>query len=571
MSERPQAAPSQPIVEGSTMSPRSLRRRLFGLLAAVALACTPLLVSPARASAAAPYVFIDAGHGGPYSNANVNGLAEKDVTLLVALELQQRLKSMGYRAGIDRTGDYAVCMHDIPTWHWRSDGPHLYADGVLSSGVPADDLQQRDNLANWSGADLFVSIHCNGVDDPAPQGIETFAPTFDPLGQRLSRLVQADTVSAVGATDRGAKTTDFNVIRWANMPGILIETGFLSNRAEAAKLRSPVYRWLLARGIANGIADFLATQPFTPVYPRLSGADRYGTAASVSRSGWPNGARTVLLASGANWPDALAAAPLSRKLDAPLLLTAPGALPKATAAEIARLRPSRVVVLGSEAAVSATAAAEATTAATVGTATVTAERIGGADRYETAALIAAEVGLPADGRVAVVSGRDFADALSLAPYAGRYGIPVLLAPGSTLTSATHAFLDAHRSALRGTLVVGGPPAVPSSALAGLPNVTRIAGDDRWDTNAAMARAWGTGRIAPLVANGLDFPDGVVAGAYGAKTGRPLLLVQPRVLPDRTRELIAQSAAAGRITGFTICGSPSIIPNLMDWELRKALD
>lgn len=547
---------------------QSAVRRILAVVTVLAVACLHSFTAPVLASAAAPYVYIDAGHGGPYSNANENGLYEKNITLLTGLELRNRLAAEGYQAGIDRTTDTALCTRDIPTWHWAADGAHLYADGAVPRDVPTDDLQTRDNLANAAGADVFVSIHCNGVADSRANGAETFAPTFDPLGRRLSTLVQQAVIAEVGATDRGAKETNFYVIRWANMPAVLIELGFLSDPAEAAKLASPIYRWRLARGIAHGVADFFAENPFKPVYPRLAGTDRYGTAAAISRAGWPKSANTVLLATGQDWPDAVAAAPLSRKLDAPLLLvTRDGTLPPATAAELARLHPAGIVVLGSEAAVSTTVTAEATAAAKIGSATVTARRIGGVDRYETAALIAAEVGLPADGRIAIASGTDYADAISVAPYAGRWGMPLLLGRGATLPSATRAFVTRCGGALRGVVSIGA--GIPRSAVATLPGLVRIAGADRWATNALMARAWGGGTCRPLVANGAAFPDALVAAALGAKQGQPLLLVAPRVLPDRAREYVG--LAAPRLSGFTICGSSAEIPYLMDAELQKAMD
>lgn len=547
------------------MSQLGFRRIAACLIVTASMVCGLFAATPVQA-VEKPYVYIDAGHGGPYSNANENGLSEKNVNLMIALELKQRLESMGYRVGIDRTTDVAVCMKDIPTWHSTSAGFMLYADGSVPVGVPTDDLQARANLANSTGADIFIAIHCNGVTDRSVTGFESFAPSFDPLGQQLSAVVQQQVVSDVGFVDRGDKLTDFYVIRWANMPAVLVEAGFLSNPAEAAKLGSPVFRWRLARSIATGIDRFFAQDPFQAVYPRFNGSDRYDTAAKLSQEGWPSGARTVLLASGRNWPDGLAAAPLSRKLDAPLLLTEPGVLPVATRNELARLHPSEIVVLGGEPSVSATAAAEATAAAQVGTETVTARRIGGATRYDTAAMIAQEVGVPSSGRIAIVSGTGFVDALSAAPYAGRNGMPILLANGATLPEATRSFIATRQASIRNVFVAGGTASVPQSALTGLP-VTRVSGPDRWSTNAAIARLWTSGTLTPLVANGLDFPDGVAAGSYCAKTGQPLLLVPPRALPDRTREFIGLGSS--RLTGFKLVGSPIALSRLLEWELDKA--
>ncbi|MCJ7780392.1 MAG: cell wall-binding repeat-containing protein, partial [Acidimicrobiia bacterium] len=85
---------------------------------------------------------------------------------------------------------------------------------------------------------------------------------------------------------------------------------------------------------------------------RLAGHDRYATAAAVSASAFPNGAATVFVAIGTEFPDAVAAGPAAYELGGPLLLVNPAAAPGATLAELRRLRPSRIVIIGSEAVVS---------------------------------------------------------------------------------------------------------------------------------------------------------------------------------------------------------------------------
>jgi putative cell wall-binding protein len=86
---------------------------------------------------------------------------------------------------------------------------------------------------------------------------------------------------------------------------------------------------------------------------RLAGADRYATAAAVSASRWPaDGPHTVFVATGLNFADALAAVPLAGVRDVPLLLTDPRSLSAATAAELRRLNPTQVIILGAGGAVS---------------------------------------------------------------------------------------------------------------------------------------------------------------------------------------------------------------------------
>ena len=165
---------------------------------------------------------------------------------------------------------------------------------------------------------------------------------------------------------------------------------------------------------------------------RLSGKDRYATAVAVSSFGYPNGSNWVVLVSGTGYADALSAAPLAAAYRAPLLLTAPQALPAAALAEIKRLQPHGVIIVGGAGAVSAGIATQLSQLGPQVT------RLSGKDRYATSARIA-EFGWTAAAPDAfVTTGAGFADALAAAPAAARLGGPVLLVPprnGASLTAA----------------------------------------------------------------------------------------------------------------------------------------
>ncbi len=140
-----------------------------------------------------------------------------------------------------------------------------------------------------------------------------------------------------------------------------------------------------------------------------------------------------------------------------------------------------------------------------------------------------------------------------------------------LPSATGAFIRKNSSRIKGAIVLGGGSAVSASSVRYVPDVRRIFGSDRFGTNIATVRAFfSRGAYRPLVADADDFPDALVASVYAAKVAQPLLLVHPRVLPDFTREFVEQTARR-MTTGFTMIGSTSSSPALMDWELDKAYD
>jgi putative cell wall-binding protein len=303
---------------------------------------------------------------------------------------------------------------------------------------------------------------------------------------------------------------------------------------------------------------------------RLAGVTRVETAAQAAVHGWDT-AHTVLLASAGAFPDALAAAPLAGALDAPLLLTDRERLPDATEAELRRLQPTRVIVVGGTATVSDDVVAE------VGALGVTVTRIAGAERTETAERVAAELGDGSgDGLAVVASARSFPDALAAAPVAGQRGLPVYLAEPAGLSPST---LDAMRAAgVTRTLVVGGAAAIDPRvetqlAAAGMGGAERLAGADRYGTAVAVANwAAGTGSRTDevLLATGADFPDALAAGALGARAGRLVLLVAPG---SSMRDQPAGEFLTTRpdVALLVVLGGPAAVPPLVLGESSSEQD
>jgi putative cell wall-binding protein len=234
-----------------------------------------------------------------------------------------------------------------------------------------------------------------------------------------------------------------------------------------------------------------------PEIRRLAGPDRYSTAVAVSQASFPSGAPAVVLTTGGNFPDALAGGPAAARLRGPVLLTGRDAVPPLVLAELARLRPQRVLLLGGTGAVSGAAADQLLAAG------LPVERLAGAGRYETAALVSQTV-FPVGVPVAyVATGADYPDALAGAAAAGAAGGPVLLVGRDTLPPATAAELA--RLKPSSLVVLGGPGAVSTAVERQLasysPTVRRIAGADRYATAAAVART------APVPARALFLATG----------------------------------------------------------------
>lgn len=266
--------------------------------------------------------------------------------------------------------------------------------------------------------------------------------------------------------------------------------------------------------------------------PRISGYDRYSTSANVSAQHFSPGTDTVIVASGLDFPDALAAAPVAASLGGPVLLTHRDWLPGSVADEITRLGASRIIIAGGTGAVSP--AVEQAIAALPSVATV--ERAAGLDRYGTAAELAALI--PNPDVVYVATGANYPDALASAPAAASEGAPILLVAPTGIPGTTRAALD--RIGWVEIVVLGGTGAVPqfvANQLGDYGNVTRVAGPDRYATAVAVAQRM-PAPSSVVVVSGQGFADAVGAGAAAAVMGAPMILATTDYLPSPSGNYLA---------------------------------
>lgn len=251
---------------------------------------------------------------------------------------------------------------------------------------------------------------------------------------------------------------------------------------------------------------------------RVAGADRYATSVAISAKAErsPNG--VVFLASGENFPDALAGSAVAAQLNAPVLLTRPGALPRDVAGELDRLDPREIVILGGQAAVSADVEKAAASYGPV-------RRIEGADRYDTASALA-DFGFPDTRTAYIASGTNFPDALSAAPAAAHRGAPVLLTrPDSLSPGAARVVNRLRDQPLR---VVGGTGAVSGAVSSELATYSkellRLQGRNRYATSAVISQEAFNAAGTVYLANGQNFPDALAGAPLAAKSKSPVLLV-----------------------------------------------
>jgi putative cell wall-binding protein len=354
---------------------------------------------------------------------------------------------------------------------------------MLAWGAAKHGLDPRAN--SWyfnpiSGASLYtanIAGHRDYNSTACPGGV------FYAMMGSIRNRVAAELVERFGGADRFWTAATISARVFQNASTVMVANGLafpdaLAGGPAAAQLDAPllltkpdelpISTWgeiqrlapqqIVVLGGPASVSDAVLHQ-LIPLAPggamRISGADRYETAAAISAAFFPS-AVSVLVASGANFPDALAGGPAAARLDAPLLLVRPNEVPQATRAELQRLRPLQIFVLGGTGAVSEGVLAELGALASQG-----AWRLGGADRYATAARIVDAV-FPSSTSVMLANGANFPDALAGGPAAARLEGALLLVQGSVMPQSTSSALARLRP-MR-VLVLGGPATVGDTVL-----------------------------------------------------------------------------------------------------------
>ncbi|NLZ63155.1 MAG: N-acetylmuramoyl-L-alanine amidase [Lentisphaerae bacterium] len=196
------------------------------------------------------HIMLDPGHGGKDTGAISAKVAEKNINLLLSRRIAAILRKRGYKVTMTRTSDQTLT------------------------------LQQRVAAMKKYQPDLFLSIHCNALDNSSAKGIETYianpagtpssggnvfakkaAPgnAFNRENALLASLLQNQLLAASKAVDCGIKRKQFYVIREVSCPAALLELGFLSNAEERQLLLQSMYQDKLSVAVCDAVQKFEQT------------------------------------------------------------------------------------------------------------------------------------------------------------------------------------------------------------------------------------------------------------------------------------------------------------------------
>lgn len=377
------------------------------------------------------------------------------------------------------------------------------------------------------------------TDGSASLNLSIPAQAFD-----TSVNVSLNTAAIPAALPNGARfLTPAVDVEWGtDTPQEMLSLNF-SDPSLSDAVNGIVYHWDGARWITLGGELQKGEEHFGLFYPgiyavgtaqgndqsaqRFAGETAEGTAVQISQATFPTGADTVILAQGNQFPDALAGAPLAYKLQAPILLTSSTSLSPDVRAEIQRLAPKTIYLLGGPAALSSTIEIELQQ-------TYNVKRLYGYTAEGTARAIAEELGT--HGRAVIANVNHFQDTLAISAWAAQQGVPILLTEANTLPDDTETALEELK--VTNTLVIGGKVVIAPGVEEQLPLPQRIAGTTAYDTATEVLQAYPPISSKLELATGENFPDALTGAVRAALQGSMVVLVPTRTkLPSDLAALL----------------------------------
>ena len=297
-----------------------------------------------------------------------------------------------------------------------------------------------------------------------------------------------------------------------------------------------------------------ATTAVSPAVGRLTGSDRYAASVAASRAAFPTGTHpdVVYLVSGTSPWDSLSASPAAVRGGGGVLLTRGDGIPSSTAAELRRLAPASIVLVGPTTTLSSTVESQAASYAPAVT------RVAGTSRYGTSrSLVRRAFEAGSVTRAWVTTGRVWTDGIAAGAAAAVNREPLLTVDGSagSLPASTVTLL--RDLGVTSVVVVGGTTAVSPGiesqldGILGSSSVTRVAGADQYSLSARVSRL-ALPQPVPgpsYVASGREFASGLVGAFLAGRTKRPLLYTMPFCVPASVRPALA----APSVTRLTLLG------------------
>lgn len=182
-------------------------------------------------------IYIDPGHGGKDPGSIYKNIYEKDINLNISLKLKEELETKGAKVYLTRNGDYDLSTPNTST-------------------RKKSDLNNRVRLINDSNANMYISIHLNSTNSTTWHGAQVFYDDVNKENKNIAQVMQKEFKNNLNTDREIEEIKDMLLNRKVQIPGILIEAGFLSNNNDRYLLMKEEYQTKLSTIITNGIIKY---------------------------------------------------------------------------------------------------------------------------------------------------------------------------------------------------------------------------------------------------------------------------------------------------------------------------
>lgn len=184
-------------------------------------------------------IIIDSGHGGKDAGASANEIKEKDINLVITYKLKKELEKVGAVVLLTRTDDADLSKPN-------------------ATRRKKSDFDSRIALINNSNADMYISIHQNNYSNPKYYGPQVFYSNVNSKNEKIAKTIQEDLNKFTNSKRKIKITTNTYMYNKLNIPGILVECGFLSNKKDLTNLTNPKYQKELSAVITQSIIKYFS-------------------------------------------------------------------------------------------------------------------------------------------------------------------------------------------------------------------------------------------------------------------------------------------------------------------------
>lgn len=214
-----------------------MKVKLYGLFLFLISVFTMGIVHASTLPLLGKVIYLDSGHGGKDPGAIVGDLHEADINLQITLKLQKTLEKEGAQVFLTRYGDYDLAVKN-------------------AQNRKRSDLSRRANIINRSGADLYFSIHLNADTSATWKGAQAFYVDANPENEQVAKTLQEVFAKNLNTKRQYKKIYDQYMYKRIEVPGALLEVGFITNPNERYLLKTEKYQEKIAKTITEGVIHY---------------------------------------------------------------------------------------------------------------------------------------------------------------------------------------------------------------------------------------------------------------------------------------------------------------------------